>query len=223
MARVLAIDVTGPGGGAALWMDGTVSSGIIPPAVARARDLVPEVARLVREAGVRIADLQGIACAVGPGSFTGIRIGIATAATLAYAAGLPVTGIGSLHGIAAAAPDDERDVVVALNARREHVFAARFARADDGTLVEQGQYRHAPAAAFAAELDDGTYLLGDARAAYPVLFGRFRGADTAAVRPDAIARLGAQRFADGAGIAPAELRPLYLRLSDPEIRRGDNA
>jgi tRNA threonylcarbamoyladenosine biosynthesis protein TsaB len=217
-ARVLAIDVTGPGGGAALLVGDSVSSGIIPPAVARARDLVPEVSRLVRESGLRIGDLQGIACAVGPGSFTGIRIGIATAATLAYAAKLPVIGIGSLHGIAAAAPDTEADVAVALNARREHVFGVRFVR-KDGHLVAQGEYRHVPAAAFSAELDEGTYLLGDVRAAYPLLFDRFRGAACADVRPDAIARLGAQRFADGRGIAPAELRPLYLRLSDPEIRR----
>jgi len=220
--RVLAIDVTGPGGGAALLVGDSIASGIIPPAVARCRDLVPEVSRLVRESGVAIGDLQGIACAIGPGSFTGIRIGIATAATLAYAAGLPVTGIGSLHGIADAAPEEESDVVVALNARREHVFAGRFRR-EQGRLVAMGDYRHVPAAALAAQLDAGSYLLGDAREAYPALFARFRGEDSAVVRPDAIARHGAVRFALGEGIAPAALRPLYLRLSDPEIRRQTNA
>jgi len=212
--RVLAIDVTGPGGGAALLNGASITTGIIPPTVARARDLVPEVARLVREAGLAIGDLEGIACAIGPGSFTGIRIGIATAATLAYAARLPVTGIGSLHGIAEHAPESEGDVAVALNARREHVFAARFRR-EEGRLVAQGEYAHVSAAAFAADLDKGTYLLGDARGAYPALFDRFGGEETANVRPDAIARLGAARFALGAGTAPAELRPLYLRLSDP--------
>ena len=221
-ARVLAIDVTGPGGGAALLVGDAIECGIIPPAVARARDLVPEVSRLVRDAGLRIGDLQGIACAIGPGSFTGIRIGIATAATLAYAAGLPVAGIGSLHGIAEAAPESETEVVVALNARREHVFAARFTR-KGGQLLAVGDYRHVPAAELAAELDPQTYVLGDARGAYPLLFERFPGVDTAEVRPAAIARLGARRFADGGGIAPAELRPLYLRLSDPEIRRQSRA
>jgi len=213
--RVLSIDVTGPGGGAALLRDEGVAVGLIPPAVARGRDLVPEIARLLGEAGIALDELDGIACAVGPGSFTGIRIGIATAATLAYAAHLPVAGVGSLHGIAASAPADAEDVVVALNARREHVFAARFSGREC-----TGAYRHMPAVELADELEDGTYLLGDARAAFPHLFERFAGSDDAHVRPDAIARIGATDLAAGHGIDPAALRPLYLRLSDPELRNN---
>jgi len=67
--------------------------------------------------------------------------------------------------------------------------------------------------------DGARRLLGDARARYEGLLGRFSGADDATVRPDVVARLGARAFADGRTIPPAELRPLYLRLSDPEIRR----
>ena len=111
-SRVLAIDVTGPGGGAALLLDEDLTIGLIPPAVARGRDLVPEVARLLKESGATLDQLDGIACAVGPGSFTGIRIGIATAATLAYAARLPAVAIGSLHGMAESAPENEREVAV---------------------------------------------------------------------------------------------------------------
>ena len=220
MTAVLAIDVTGPGGGAALLADGAIRTGIIPPTVARGRDLVPEVKRLIEDAGIRPQDLAGIACAIGPGSFTGIRIGIATAATLAYAAEIPVAAVGSLHGIAASAPADRLDVAVALNARREHVFAARFRRTDAG-LELQREYRHVPASSFASELADDTYLLGDPRTAKTGLFERFFGSEESTVRPDEVARIGAARFNNGEGIAPAELRPMYLRLSDPEIRRAE--
>ncbi|MHC4816578.1 MAG: tRNA (adenosine(37)-N6)-threonylcarbamoyltransferase complex dimerization subunit type 1 TsaB, partial [Planctomycetota bacterium] len=158
--------------------------------------------------------LDLIACGVGPGSFTGIRIGIATAATLAYAARVPVLDVGSLHGIACGAPADAERVLVALDARRGHVFAGLFVR---GTL--EGAYRNVEPAALAADLTAGTWVLGDARETYPEILGRFPGTADAPVRPDAIARLAAVRFENGERKRPEELRPLYLRLSDPEIRR----
>jgi len=213
-ARVLGIDVSGPGGGAALVFPDGVLVETIPPAIRRGRDLVPRIDRMLKTAGFGPADLDLIACGVGPGSFTGIRIGIATAATLAYAARVPVTDVGSLHGIAANAPTDAEHVLVALDARRGHVFAGLFLR---GTL--EGAYRNVEPAALAADLAPDTFVLGDARETYPEVFGRFPGTADAPVRPDAIARLGAARFAQGERTRPDELRPLYLRLSDPEIRR----
>ncbi|MEM8884864.1 MAG: tRNA (adenosine(37)-N6)-threonylcarbamoyltransferase complex dimerization subunit type 1 TsaB [Planctomycetota bacterium] len=217
-APILAIDVTGPGGGAALAGDRDIATGLIPPDSARGRDLIPQVKRLLDDAGLALTDLGGIACAIGPGSFTGIRIGIATAATLAYAEGLPVLPLGSLHGIAAAAPAEATHVAVALNARREHVFAARFTRRD-GALEAQGDYEHVPAADFAASLPADTCVLGDAREAYEELFARFPGTADVPVRPDVIARLARDAFARGEGQSADTLRPMYLRLSDPELRR----
>lgn len=214
-SAVLAIEVTGPGGGAALAVGDHTEIGLIPPAVARGRDLIPQVETLLRDANLDLRELVGIACAVGPGSFTGIRIGIATAATLAYAAQLPVVAIGSLHGIGLAHAASG-DVCVALNARRDHVFAARF---QDGKLL--GEYRHILAARIAEELRETTIVLGDARTAYPTIFDRFQGNEDATVRPGAIAQLGAAAFQGGEAMQPAELRPLYLRLSDPELRREE--
>jgi tRNA threonylcarbamoyladenosine biosynthesis protein TsaB len=213
-ARVLGIDVSGPGGGAALVHPGGVLTEIIPPAIRRGRDLVPRIERMLRDAGFGPADLDLIACGVGPGSFTGIRIGIATAATLAYAAGVPVVDVGSLHGIAANAPAGADRVLVALDARRGHVFAGLFRRG-----VLERPYRNVEPAALAADLAADTWVLGDARGKYPGLFERFPGTADAPVRPDAIARLGAARFGSGERTPPEQLRPLYLRLSDPEIRR----
>lgn len=214
---VLAIDVTGPGGGAALAIGNRIELGLIPPAVARGRDLIPQIESLLGAANLELSQLAGIACAVGPGSFTGIRIGIATAATLAYAAKLPVVPIGSLHGIGLHETAKD-DVCVALNARRDHVFAARFR---DGELV--GEYRHMLAAQLADELAPSTTVLGDARTAYPALLGRFEGNPEIIVRPGVIARLGVASIERGEAIAPADLRPLYLRLSDPEVRRAEQS
>ncbi|MDH3590891.1 MAG: tRNA (adenosine(37)-N6)-threonylcarbamoyltransferase complex dimerization subunit type 1 TsaB [Planctomycetota bacterium] len=205
--RVLGIDVTGPGGGASLR--GRTQT--IPPAVARGRDLVPIVARLLADAGLSLGDLDGIACAVGPGSFTGIRIGVATAAALAYDAGLPVMAVGSLHGIARHAVAAERTLVV-LNARRGQLFCGDF---------PSGEYRCVFPDEAVAGLPADAVVLGEGRDLYPEVFARFPGRADVDVRPDAIAEIGAAMLACGETLAPAQLRPLYLRRSDPEIRRAE--
>jgi len=219
MTRVLAIDVSGPSGGAALLGPEGVMAERIPPAVRRGRDLVPAIARLLAAGGLTPTDLDLVACGIGPGSFTGIRIGIATAATLAYAAGAPVLGVSSLAGIAANAPAAATRVVVLLDARQGRVFRGRFRREEPG-LVAEFEDDLPTAEDAAAALAPGTFVLGDARTKYPALFGAFPGEPDAPPRPDAVARLAAARFARGERGRPEELRPLYLRLSDPEIRRA---
>ena len=220
--RVLAIDVSGPGGGATLLGPAGARTEQVPPAVRRGRDLVPAIARLLAAEGLAPADLDVIACGVGPGSFTGIRIGIATAAALAYAAGTPVLGVGSLDGIAANAGDSADRVVVLLDARQGRVFRGRFRR-EGAALVAEAEYDAPTVEEAAAAIPKGALVLGDARGKYPALLDAFPGATEAPVRPDAIARIAAVRFAAGERMRPEELRPLYLRLSDPEIRRATPA
>jgi len=217
--RVLAIDVSGPGGGAALLGPAGLRTGCVPPAVRRGRDLVPLISRLLAEGGVTPADLDVVACGVGPGSFTGIRIGIATAAALAYAAGKPVLDVGSLDGIAANAPETAGQVVVLLDARQGRVFRGRFRR-EGPRLVAQEAYDAPRAEEAGAALPADAFVLGDARVKYPEIFAAFRGDAEAPVRPDIVATLAAARFKAGERKRPEDLRPLYLRLSDPEIRRA---
>lgn len=217
--RVLGIDVSGPSGGAALLGPEGLLVEKVPPAVRRGRDLVPAVARLLAARGLSPGDLDLVACGVGPGSFTGIRIGIATAAALAYAAGIPVLDVPSLHGIAANAPARFERVVVLLDARQGRVFRGRFLRRE-GRLVAEGEYDVPTAEEAAAALPQGALVLGDARTRHEALFAAFPGEADAPVRPDVIALLAAERFAAGERRRPEELRPLYLRLSDPEIRRA---
>ena len=198
---VLGIDTTGPGGGAALLLDDrSVLVATVPDEVRRGRTLVPLIAGLLDRAGLKPSDLDLVACGVGPGSFTGIRIGIATAAMLAYAAGIEVAAVGSLHGRAANAPADATEVSVQLDARRGQVYSALFERdGDDWRLV--GEYRHGSPP---GGLPANTLVLGDR---------------DAPVRPEVIARLGGK----GERISPLDLRPLYMRRSDPELRRPDGS
>jgi tRNA threonylcarbamoyladenosine biosynthesis protein TsaB len=218
--RVLALDVTGPGGGAALLGPEGLLTELVPPDVRRGRNLVPIIESLLSRAKLAPTDLDLVACGVGPGSFTGIRIGVATAATLAWTLGRPVLDVGSLHGIAANAPDSAGTVLVALDARRARVFSALFVRRE-GALELEGEYENALPGEVAAGLPGDTWVLGDGREKHAAVLGGFPGTADAPVRPDVVARLAAERFAAGETRRPEELRPLYLRLSDPEIRRAE--
>jgi tRNA threonylcarbamoyladenosine biosynthesis protein TsaB len=93
-----------------------------PPA--HAAELLPAVHRVMADAGAGFADLHAIAVGVGPGTFTGLRIGIATARALAKATGLPLRPVGSLAALASAAPYGRR--LALIDARRGEVYAALF-------------------------------------------------------------------------------------------------
>jgi tRNA threonylcarbamoyladenosine biosynthesis protein TsaB len=92
---------------------------------AHAERLIPSLQACLASAGVRIADLAAVVAGVGPGPYTGLRVGLMTAAALADATGLPSYGVCSLDAIAAAHSDRD-DLLVAGDARRKEVYWARY-------------------------------------------------------------------------------------------------
>src|SRR5690349_3125088 len=118
--RVLALDTATDRATAAL-VDGdlTVERGHEAGGAA-ARDVLSLVDAVLHDAGLRLRDLDGVAVGVGPGSFTGLRIGIATAEALADGAGLPAAGVSTLQALLHHAPEG---AVAVLDARRREVFA----------------------------------------------------------------------------------------------------
>ena len=106
----------------------------VPPATRLAeppghsRELLPMVAELMERADIRWGDVDGVAVGVGPGTFTGLRIGVATARALATAAGLPVHPVSSLAALAAAV--DGPLVLPLIDAKRGELFAAAFERGE---------------------------------------------------------------------------------------------
>jgi tRNA threonylcarbamoyladenosine biosynthesis protein TsaB len=94
------------------------------------RELLPAVTDTMEQAGVTWADVDGLAVGVGPGTFTGLRIGVATARALATAAGLPVHAVSSLAALAAAAAPQEPLTLALIDAKRGELFAALFEGAE---------------------------------------------------------------------------------------------
>ncbi|MEO0999343.1 MAG: tRNA (adenosine(37)-N6)-threonylcarbamoyltransferase complex dimerization subunit type 1 TsaB, partial [Pseudomonadota bacterium] len=125
--RVLALDTSGPFCAAALVSGAEVLARVEPMATGQAERLAPLVAGLLAEAGLSPRDLSLIAASTGPGSFTGVRIGVAFARGLALAARCPATGVTRLAALAEGA---RRPTLVCLGAGRGHIACQLFAGAD---------------------------------------------------------------------------------------------
>jgi tRNA threonylcarbamoyladenosine biosynthesis protein TsaB len=176
----------------------------------------------VAAAGVRLHDLEGIAVSIGPGSFTGLRIGLSLAKGMAFAGGLPLAAVPTLEALAAVADAAPGATVwAALDARMREVYAAPF-RADTGGPVRLGADEALAPGDLAARLGPDAVVVGDAPDAYPVL--RERGARvlpfaTHHPRGGVVALLGARLLAAGRGANPGPLEPAYVRASQAETAR----
>jgi tRNA threonylcarbamoyl adenosine modification protein YeaZ len=174
--------------------------------------LAPGIAAALSAAGVTLREIDVVACGNGPGPFTGLRVGLVTARTLAHARGIPAYGVCSLDALAAAAGGD---VVVATDARRREVYWARYAggRRVEGPAVDRP-------GDLAARLA-GAAVVGHGAVLYPDQLG---APDPAApIYPSAqwVGRLVARRLRDGG--QPDPVAPLYLRRPDAEIPKAPKA
>lgn len=182
--------------------------------------LAPAVARALQDAGVDRRELTRVVCGVGPGPFTGLRVGVVTALVLAHSLDLPSPdGICSLdalaHGLIGTV---EREVLVATDARRKEVYWARYALSSAGARRLAG-----PGVARAADLDQDVRSLpavGRGALLYPdalphALAGGPLDVDPGALADLAIALARAEHpdaGAEGCGLLAPE--PLYLRRPD---------
>jgi tRNA threonylcarbamoyladenosine biosynthesis protein TsaB len=201
-----------------------------------ATKLLPLIANVLDRAGTGWDDLDRIAAGVGPGTFTGLRIGIATARALARARGMPLVGVSTLQSLALAGPRSRTsprradaapiglDVVLAvLDARRGEVFAAswRMDEAEDfeSALVRPRAFAPEALAELVAPLGPTTLAIGDGAVAFREILGRsgsfIPDDDSPLHRVTATnhCRLGGRL----PGSSPDEVRPDYLRAPDAEI------
>ena len=218
--RILALDTALAACSAALWEDGRVLARRWEPMPrGQSEALVPMAEAVMAEACVAYADIDRVAVTRGPGTFTGLRIGLATARGLALAAGLPCFGVTTLEAIAEALPPEERigrNVLVALDSRRADLFVQLF----DETLAPLGPPTAVAAGNVAALLPPGeVVVLGDA--AQDVLdAGITAGSSDAPGQPDAafVAAVAARKHPD-----EAPPMPLYLRAPDVTVSANSGA
>jgi len=193
-----------------------------------AENLAPAIEAVLARAGVALREVEAIALDVGPGLFTGLRVGVATAKGLAQGLGIGVVGLTSLEVLAAAALDGGFDgaVVPVVDGRRGEVFAARYSKgAGPGGLVEEvSPARHRPeeVAAIGGPGAPPALACGDGALRYRAVLEaaglRVAGAGLGAPDPVVLVSLAAARLAAGEAALPAvAVEPVYLREADARI------
>ena len=181
------------------------------------------VDRVLGTAGVSIEDVEAVAVSIGPGSFTGLRIGLALGKGIAFAGALSLVGVSTLEAlawVAGAAPGDT--VCAALDARKGEVYAALF-EATDGAPRRRTPDLALRPAALAERLVPPCILVGDAGEVYGEILGTratLRPFATHHPRGGVIARLGFERLAAGEPGNPGTLEPVYVRPPDAELPRS---
>lgn len=234
--KLLAIETATRLAGCALWDDdGPIAANLLVAGQRHVEVLVPAIDELCRQAGISVADLDAVAVDIGPGLFTGLRVGLATATTIATARSIPAVGVTSLEALAHPHRRRRGPLAAVVDARRGEVYWALFEA--DGRRLDEVR---APAVASpqdaAHELANlGVLAVGDGAVRYREIF-EAAGTDLAGTEvagpgemwpsPLAVAELGMERMAgragkafDGAksfeaGALPA---PLYLRQADVRI------
>jgi len=187
-----------------------------------AQTLVSQLNTTLKRLGLRVADLDGIAVSMGPGSFTGLRVGVVCAKTLAYVTGCRLAAVDTLQAIAANTPPDVATVHVLSDAQRGDLFVGTYNRIADGEWIREGEISIVKAEPwFQARHPDDT-LCGPALAVYGSI-----APTTCRVLPEAawsprariVASIGRRQIERGDLADCATLEPFYLRRSSAEEKR----
>ena len=227
----LALDTSTPGGSCAVTRDGAVIRDSLGDRDCPHDSRLPaDLIALLEGARIRLQDIDLYAVATGPGSFTGLRIGIATMQGLAFAAGKPLIGVSGFDALAQIA---SRNAVKAfrqtgapavatwVDAWRGDVFGARYhndVQVDPPTVEKP--------AALLARITGSTLFIGDAVPVYADLIRHTLGDRALLGDPPApalaatIAQLATRTAGTGVPSAPDDIRPLYIRRPDAELARN---
>lgn len=221
---ILAVDTTTPSGSVALLEgDGLLGEVNIESAATHSARLLKSVDFLLAAHGRDIKDIDAFAVAAGPGSFTGIRIGIAAVKSLAFASGKPVAPVSTLLALAGKLlSDGARLACPLLDARRDEIYAGLFEAGEAGPveLIPQGAYdpdaffARLPARRVIAFAGSG---LSFCRAKLPSRVRDKAGfPDRSPFVAAEVARIGAGVIRGGRGVDAASLEPIYFRKSQAE-------
>ncbi len=222
---VLAIETATPRVSVALGRNGAVLGDVSLDGGRRhAEQLVPAIKYLCDELDIDLDQLAAVAVGLGPGLFTGLRVGVTTARLMAQALRIPMIGVPTLDLIAYPLRHTSRTVVSVVDARRKEVFFACYQPVPGG-VQRSSEYEVGTPDGLAGELEargEDALLAGDGALLYAAQLGaldRVELAGPGAAPPSAAAlvELATARYEREEFSLPADVHPLYLRRSDAEI------
>lgn len=223
--KVLAAD-TSTASGSVCLMDGArvKAEWTIHSEITHNRLLLKTIDRVLEAVGWSLEEVEGFAVTTGPGSFTGLRIGLTTLKSLAWALRKPFAGIPSLDALAAQFAFAAHPVCSLLDARKREVFVGLYQPDDKGNLVRKGDLRVAKPERILDWIAEPTVFCGDGWLAYEDFFREKLGPKALAapaphhvLRSSHVAHLARKRFLAGDVDNPMTSVPLYVRPSEAEL------
>ena len=223
--RLLAVDTTSRAGSIAL-LEAEELRGMVgfSTSAGHGGSLLPTLDRFLRELSVTLQKIDAFAVAAGPGSFTGMRIGIATVEGLAFATGRPVVAVSALEATAHRYRFRPGLLASFLDARRGEVFAALY-RSDGSRLEPVGEPSCSNPERFLDRLPPEPVLVaGSGVVTYKDLLSRRRGNDVQSADPsfflaEDVARIGRRLHQEGKDLPLGGIEAVYMRPSDAEKAR----
>jgi tRNA threonylcarbamoyladenosine biosynthesis protein TsaB len=222
---ILAIDTTGATLSAALLEDQTIRAEVfVNTGANHSLHLLPAIEHVYDLAGASTGITDVFACTLGPGSFTGVRIGVSTVKGLAMATGKTVVGVSTLEALAANMGTVSGSICPLLDAQRGQVYTALYRQGDNHVLEMIQEARLTDLETFISCLkgDDRVLFTGSGAVKYAALIKRILPeADIAPVqfahvRASMVGLLGLRKFMEGQVLDVLTFTPLYLRLSEAE-------
>jgi tRNA threonylcarbamoyladenosine biosynthesis protein TsaB len=212
--KILALDTSTEYCSVALWRDGEVGARDVRAGQRHSELLLPMVDELLKQHGLAVKDLDGIAFGQGPGSFTGLRIACGVTQGLAFGAGLPVVGVSTLLALAEAVRAER--AVCCIDARMGEIYLAAYAR--NGPKWEPVHVPGLYAPAEAPPLPEGSWTgCGSGFAAHGAVLRQLYAGRLSAIMPDMfphardIARLAVREFEAGRAVSAEQAVPVYIR------------
>lgn len=187
--------------------------------------LMPTVESLIRDLNMNVRDLDGIVVAQGPGSYTGVRIGVATAKTLAWSLRIPLVAFSSLEVLATNAGWRHGWICPLFDARRGQVYTGLYYGNGNGTVTQEKADRIVLLEDWLTELPDSEPVLfaGDDTQKHVDVIRQACGDETLLAPPDwnvprpgHLARMGVERLTQGEGEDVHTFVPAYLQLAEAE-------
>ena len=232
--RILGIDTATSTASVALIEDGAIIADemCLQPKAGHAEIILTLVEAVFTEGRASLSDLDGIAVSVGPGSFTGLRIGLSTVKGLAYGGRVPVVGVSTLLANAARVSAFDGLICSMLDARKKEVYASFFRRTS-GSLVRLTEDAIAPVHAIIKQarnlaagestlfFGEGVKVYGNVVASSLKTEVRFCNGDDYPSSAAAVARIGEQRLLHSKGDFLGSMVPVYLRVSEAETKRKE--
>ena len=188
--------------------------------------LLPGIERILADAGWSLDDLEGFAVSLGPGSFTGLRIGLSIVKGLAWSTGKPLAGVPTLDALAVNASFVPHNICPILDARKGEIYTALYRQGDEGIPQRLTSYLAIKPENLVALISETTVIIGDGLLSYGDYLKRELGNRLVLAPPhlnvihaSAVAWLGWHKLRSGESDDVSTCTPLYVRPSEAELKR----